>query len=132
MLLLTLRARAFASAFSAAISATAIAALVVAPDRVHIQDRGERDRGWTRTIAVSDEGPGIPATDLPRVFERFYRVDKSRTRNPGGTGLGLAIVKHLIELHGGDVRVENRVQGGARFTITLNAPAESVQGAHVA
>jgi two-component system phosphate regulon sensor histidine kinase PhoR len=71
------------------------------------------------TIAVSDEGPGIPEEDLTRVFERFYRVDKSRVRDPGGTGLGLAIVKHLVELHGGSVRVENRPEGGARFLITI-------------
>jgi signal transduction histidine kinase len=69
-------------------------------------------------ITVSDSGPGIPREDLGRVFERFYRVDKSRTR-PGGTGLGLAIVKHLVELHGGVVRAENRPEGGAKFTITL-------------
>jgi len=71
------------------------------------------------TISVLDEGPGIPEEDLSRVFERFYRVDKSRARDPGGTGLGLAIVKHLVELHGGTIRAENRREGGARFTITL-------------
>ena len=71
------------------------------------------------TLAVSDEGPGIPEEDLARVFERFYRVDKSRARDPGGTGLGLAIVKHLVTLHGGRVAAENRPQGGARFTIAL-------------
>jgi two-component system phosphate regulon sensor histidine kinase PhoR len=71
------------------------------------------------TIAVLDEGPGIPEEDLTRVFERFYRVDKSRARDPGGTGLGLAIVKHLVELHGGRVHVENNPRVGARFTITL-------------
>jgi two-component system, OmpR family, phosphate regulon sensor histidine kinase PhoR len=70
-------------------------------------------------IAVSDEGPGIPEQDLSRVFERFYRVDKSRARDPGGTGLGLAIAKHLVELHGGQIAVENRPQGGACFTVTL-------------
>jgi two-component system, OmpR family, phosphate regulon sensor histidine kinase PhoR len=75
--------------------------------------------GGRVTIAVSDRGPGIPDEDLTRVFERFYRVDKSRARDPGGTGLGLAIVKHLIELHGGSVSVENRPEGGARFLITL-------------
>jgi two-component system phosphate regulon sensor histidine kinase PhoR len=73
------------------------------------------------TLSVSDQGPGIPEDDLVRVFERFYRVDKSRTRDPGGTGLGLAIVRHLIELHGGRVRVENRPEGGARFTVELPA-----------
>jgi two-component system phosphate regulon sensor histidine kinase PhoR len=72
-------------------------------------------------IAISDEGPGIPEEDLSRVFERFYRVDKSRARDPGGTGLGLAIVKHLVELHGGTVRAENGPHGGARFTITIAA-----------
>ena len=71
------------------------------------------------TMSVYDEGPGIPEEDLSRVFERFYRVDKSRARDPGGTGLGLAIVKHLVELHGGAVRVENREGGGAKFTIAL-------------
>jgi two-component system, OmpR family, phosphate regulon sensor histidine kinase PhoR len=70
-------------------------------------------------VSVSDEGPGIPEEDLSRVFERFYRVDKSRARDPGGTGLGLAIVKHLVDLHGGDVRAENRPEGGARFTVLL-------------
>jgi two-component system phosphate regulon sensor histidine kinase PhoR len=72
-------------------------------------------------LTVSDDGPGMPEDDLSRVFERFYRVDKSRARDPGGTGLGLAIVKHLVELHGGEVRAENRAQGGARFSITLPA-----------
>jgi two-component system sensor histidine kinase SenX3 len=82
--------------------------------RIHV----ERADGRI-AIAVSDEGPGIPDEDLSRVFERFYRVDKSRARDPGGTGLGLAIVKHLVELHGGAVRAQNRAEGGARFTITL-------------
>ncbi len=72
-------------------------------------------------LSVSDEGPGIPAADMTRVFERFYRVDKSRARDPGGTGLGLAIVKHLVGLHGGEVRAENRPGGGAKFTIALPA-----------
>jgi len=70
-------------------------------------------------ISVADEGPGIPEEDLGRVFERFYRVDKSRARDPGGTGLGLAIVRHLVELHGGRVRAENRPDGGAKFTMTI-------------
>jgi two-component system, OmpR family, phosphate regulon sensor histidine kinase PhoR len=97
---------------------------------IHIEV-AQTDEG-RRTIAVSDRGPGIPAGDLSRVFERFYRVDRSRARNPGGTGLGLAIVKHLIELHGGDVRAENRPEGGARFTVTLNSPRRSAQDIHVA
>jgi two-component system phosphate regulon sensor histidine kinase PhoR len=70
-------------------------------------------------LSVLDRGPGIPQDDLTRVFERFYRVDKSRARDPGGTGLGLAIVKHLVELHGGRVTVENRPGGGAIFSLFL-------------
>ncbi len=72
-------------------------------------------------LRVEDSGPGIPPQDLRRVFERFYRVDKSRARDPGGTGLGLAIVRHLVELHGGTVAAANREDGGARFTVRLNA-----------
>jgi len=70
-------------------------------------------------LSVGDEGPGLPDSDLSRVFERFYRVDKSRTRDPGGTGLGLSIVRHLVELHGGNVRAENKPDRGAMFTIEL-------------
>jgi two-component system phosphate regulon sensor histidine kinase PhoR len=68
---------------------------------------------------VLDDGPGIPNADLTRVFERFYRVDKSRSRAPGGTGIGLAIVKHLVELLGGSVAAANRQDGGAEFTVRL-------------
>jgi two-component system, OmpR family, phosphate regulon sensor histidine kinase PhoR len=71
------------------------------------------------TLAVLDSGPGIPAADLTRVFERFYRVDKSRSRAPGGTGIGLAIVKHLVELLGGTVTAANRPEGGAAFIVRL-------------
>jgi two-component system phosphate regulon sensor histidine kinase PhoR len=70
-------------------------------------------------IRVADNGPGIPAADLTRVFERFYRVDKSRARAPGGTGIGLAIVKHLVELLGGSVSAGTRAEGGAVFTVRL-------------
>jgi two-component system, OmpR family, phosphate regulon sensor histidine kinase PhoR len=70
-------------------------------------------------LSVADQGPGVPEADLGRVFERFYRVDKSRTTDPGGTGLGLSIVRHLVELHGGKVTASNRAEGGALFTISL-------------
>jgi signal transduction histidine kinase len=70
-------------------------------------------------IAVADDGPGIPPEDLERVFERFYRVDKSRARNPGGTGLGLAIVRDLVHLLGGTVRAAQRPGDGAEFTVRL-------------
>jgi two-component system phosphate regulon sensor histidine kinase PhoR len=95
-------------------------AISYAPEQTTILVEASRLDGRVR-MSVSDEGPGIPEEDLSRVFERFYRVDKSRARDPGGTGLGLAIVKHLVELHGGDVRAENRTEGGARFTIILPA-----------
>jgi two-component system phosphate regulon sensor histidine kinase PhoR len=74
--------------------------------------------GDSFVLTVADSGPGIPEEDLSRVFERFYRVDKSRAR-PGGTGLGLAIVRHLVELHGGEARAQNAPGGGAVFTIRL-------------
>ena len=68
---------------------------------------------------VRDSGPGIPAEELPRLFERFYRVDKARSRALGGTGLGLAIVKHLARSQGGEVRVESQVDKGSTFFFTL-------------
>jgi two-component system, OmpR family, phosphate regulon sensor histidine kinase PhoR len=71
------------------------------------------------TVWVSDSGPGIPPSDLARVFERFYRVEKGRSRKEGGSGLGLAIVKHIVEGHGGRVWAENNSQRGARFLFTL-------------
>jgi two-component system phosphate regulon sensor histidine kinase PhoR len=67
---------------------------------------------WCR---VRDTGPGIPDEDLPRVFERFYRVDKARSREKGGTGLGLSIVKHVVALHGGRVHVESQPGRGSTF-----------------
>jgi signal transduction histidine kinase len=70
-------------------------------------------------ITVSDNGAGIPAGDLPYVFERFYRVDKSRTRASGGSGIGLAIVKSITETHGGKVRAESAIGTGSRFSALL-------------
>jgi len=80
--------------------------------------RGDDEVG----ITVADRGPGIPKADLSRVFERFYRVDRSRTQDPGGTGLGLSIVRHLVELQAGRVTAANRDGGGAVFEISLAAP----------
>lgn len=80
------------------------------------------NNGTTSTwleISVRDTGVGIPAQDLPRIFERFYKVDRARTRNAGGTGLGLAIAKHLVEGHGGRLSV-NSIEGqGSTFSFTL-------------
>lgn len=84
-------------------------------------------KGKTETVpaavelSVADTGIGIPEPDRPRVFERFYRVDKARSREMGGTGLGLAIVKHIVEGHGGQVWVEGNVPTGSRFVVQLPA-----------
>jgi two-component system phosphate regulon sensor histidine kinase PhoR len=81
------------------------------------------ERNGRVTIHVEDTGVGIPSSDLPRVFERLYRADKSRSRKTEGTGLGLAIVKHLVQAHGGEVSARSEVGRGSRFTFTLPAIA---------
>jgi signal transduction histidine kinase len=70
-------------------------------------------------VSVSDTGEGIPAEDLPHIFERFYRVDKSRARATGGSGLGLTIAKRLVEAHGGKITVQSKLGKGSRFSFTL-------------
>jgi two-component system phosphate regulon sensor histidine kinase PhoR len=71
---------------------------------------------------VKDLGPGISSEHLPRLFERFYRVDKARSRESGGTGLGLAIAKHIVLAHGGTIRAESELNHGSSFLFTLLAP----------
>ena len=71
------------------------------------------------SVTVEDNGPGIPASDLPHIFERFYRVHKDRSRDAGGTGLGLSIVKHIVQAHSGQVSVESDLGRGASFQVTL-------------
>jgi two-component system phosphate regulon sensor histidine kinase PhoR len=85
---------------------------------IDVQDDGDHVR-----ITVRDSGPGIPVDSIPRLFERFYRVDAGRSREEGGTGLGLAIVKHIVQLHGGTVTAGNNSPGpGACFSFTLTKP----------
>jgi len=76
-------------------------------------------------ISVGDTGEGIPAEDLPNVFERFYRVDKSRTRATGGTGLGLTIAKRIVEAHGGEIQVQSELGKGSSFAFSLPITTES-------
>ncbi|MDF1594807.1 MAG: ATP-binding protein [Acidimicrobiia bacterium] len=81
-----------------------------------------RREGGEAVLEVRDSGIGIPSRDLPRIFERFYRVDAARSRETGGTGLGLAIVKHVTERHGGSVEVASELGRGSTFTIRLPLP----------
>ncbi|AEC01650.1 ATP-binding protein [Parasphaerochaeta coccoides] len=83
---------------------------------VRIKAEGDQD---TVTFSVMDQGSGIPEKHLTRIFERFYRVDKARSRNQGGTGLGLSIVKHVVSMHGGQVSVQSVENLGSTFTITI-------------
>jgi signal transduction histidine kinase len=76
------------------------------------------------TLEVQDNGIGIPAADLDRIFERFYRVDRSRSREMGGTGLGLSIVKHVAQVHGGSVHVTSTPGAGSKFILKIPVPKE--------
>lgn len=94
------------------------------PEGGHIYvDAGQRDNDLV--ISVQDTGIGIPHGEIGRIFERFYRVDKARSRQLGGTGLGLAIVKDIVEAHGGKIEVEAQLGKGSRFTVILPLKSEN-------
>ncbi|NTU72373.1 MAG: sensor histidine kinase, partial [Coriobacteriia bacterium] len=82
--------------------------------RVELSTDGDR-----AILSVLDDGPGIPEADLPRLFDRVYRADTSRTRTSGGAGLGLAIVRAIVIAHGGRIEAANLPEGGARMTVSL-------------
>jgi signal transduction histidine kinase len=92
--------------------------------RIGLEVEAEPAAGMVR-CSVVDDGPGIPEKDVPHLFERFYRVDKGRSRETGGTGLGLSIVKHIVLLHGGTVEAESRVGEGTRMSFRLPATTRS-------
>jgi two-component system, OmpR family, sensor histidine kinase SenX3 len=84
-------------------------------------------RDGRAVVSVADTGAGIPSRDLPRIFERFYRVDRARSRETGGTGLGLSIARHVAEQHGGRIEASSELGRGSVFLVTLplaEAPAD--------
>jgi two-component system sensor histidine kinase SenX3 len=93
-------------------------AIKYSEDESSVQVNVEDSNGWV-DISVADHGIGIPSRDLERIFERFYRVDRARSRDTGGTGLGLSIVRHVAGNHGGEVRVVSREGEGSTFTLRL-------------
>ena len=92
------------------------------PDGGHIDVKLQNIADTSILVTISDNGIGVPAEDLPHLFDRFYRVEKSRTQDAGGTGLGLAIAKELVEAHGGTISVSSKVGSGT--TVSIEVPVE--------
>ena len=80
-------------------------------------------------LRIKDDGQGIPSKDLPHIFQRFYRVDKGRSRESGGTGLGLSIVKHIVVQHGGDISATSEAGQGTLIDIRLPYPVDGIKRA---
>ena len=103
-------------------------ALIFSPPESTIEIKVWQE-GKEVAVSIKDQGEGIPEKDIPHLFERFYRVEKSRSREKGGTGLGLAIAKQIIENHGGTIKVESQLHQGTTFIFTLPiAPSQEDQG----
>ncbi|MFT4590275.1 MAG: signal transduction histidine kinase, partial [Limisphaerales bacterium] len=86
-----------------------------------------RVNGEKIEVSVVDQGPGIPRESIERIFERFYRVDRARSRDQGGTGLGLSIVKHIVQSHGGEVWARSELGKGTTFLFTLQSDGGACQ-----
>jgi len=103
---------------------------------IKYSDPGARVDVWIReyvsylTVEVMDTGVGIPEEDLGQLFERFYRVDKDRSRATGGSGLGLAISRQIVEMHGGDISIESEVGVGSTFRVRLPRTPISRSASH--
>lgn len=98
------------------------------PQGKRIRVNSEREESVIR-FSITDEGEGIPSQDLPHIFNRFYRVDKARSRKDGGMGLGLAIVKQIVEAHGGKIKAESQVGVGTQFIFTIPLKSEMIDPA---
>lgn len=103
-------------------------AIKYSPENTTVHVRAQRKENLL-TLRISDQGPGIPLSEQERIFERFYRIDKGRSRDMGGTGLGLAIVKHIVRAHDGHISVESFPGQGTTFILNLPCPQQTHHGA---